>query len=609
MRRHESHPPPHHSGEPTVPALNRREFLLGLAALGIAGTTSSMAAPEEARPAAPAADTLDAIIEETARQPRPVASGWLPYTHPDAPLPDLSFDYSQASAQRTRAWLARLQRLRATALSDDDRETVDVLQWDLDASLGWHRHYWLDFPLGPYTSVLSMLTDRLAATSLANGESLDRYQALLDATPAYIGQIDAKLRGQLERKIVYPREEIVGIVSYLDGLVAKPAPTFVPASSRLTKIPAAQADEFTARAGRTLQRRIAPALQQLVATLKQNYLPKTQPAVGLWQFEEGADYYRFLCGVRLSQQRDPKEVHERALQTVADIDRDLAAMRRQLGFTGTADAFHHELLTGTRWKAATTDEVAARLRAAQARFEPHLQRFFLRPPSKPYDVAPEAPELEALMVNGYYAPATDITPRGTYMFNGGNLKDASWFWACPLIYHELVPGHHLQIDSIQANAALSPYRKAQIISGYPEGWAEYARALAVEAGVYADDPLGLYAHRLMDRRMAISTVVDTGMHVKRWSLDQAEQFFARDAITRPQLRRRLALAYAADFPGLAACYWGGGEEFKRLRRTTEAAVGHGFDVRRYHDAVLSAGIVPFPVLETRLRRLSGTMRA
>lgn len=592
-----------------MPAFNRRDFLFGLTALGIAGATPSIAAPEAPKPAAPGADSLDAIIEESARQPRPIASGWLPYAHPDAPLPDLSFDYSQASAQRTRAWLERLRRLRATALSDDERETLDVLQWDLEASLGWHRYYWLDFPLAPYTSVLSILTDRLAATSLADASSLERYQALLDATPAYIAQIDAKLRGQLERRIVYPREEIAGVAHYLDGLVAKPAPTFVPAAARLAKIPAAQADAFTARAGKTLQSRILPALQQLAATLRQSHLPKAQPAVGLWQFEEGADYYRFLCGVRLSQQRDPRDVHERALHTVADIDRDLAAMRRRLGFTGSADAFHHELLTGARWKAASVDEVAARLRAAQARFEPHIQRFFLKPPSKPYDVAPEAPELEALMVNGYYAPATDMTPRGTYMFNGGNLMDASWFWACPLIYHELVPGHHLQIDSIQANAALSPYRKAQVISGFPEGWAEYARTLPVEAGVYADDPLGLYAHRLMDRRMAISTVVDTGMHVKRWSLDQAEQFFARDAITRPQLRRRLALAYAADFPGLAACYWGGGEEFKRLRRTTEASVGHGFDVRRYHDVVLSAGIVPFPVLEKRLHRLSGTMRA
>ncbi|MBN8885562.1 MAG: DUF885 domain-containing protein [Rudaea sp.] len=592
-----------------MPVFNRREFLRSLTAAGIAGAMPSFTAVAAAPTAAPARDTLDAILDETARQPRPNASGWLPYAHADAPLPDLSFDYSQASARRTEAWLVRLERLRATALSDDDRETADVLRWDLEASLGWHRYYWLDFPLGPYTSVLSVLTDRLAAASLATNEAQDRYLALLDASPAYIGQIDAKLRGQIARGIVYPREEVVGIVRYLDELLGQPAATFVPARARLKDVAGARADDFSARAGKTLDRRVVPALQQLAATLKQSYLPKAKPAVGLWQFADGPEYYRFLCGVRLSRQHDPKEVHERALQTVAEIDSELAGMRRKLGFSGSAQAFHQELLDGARWKAANTDEVAARFRAALARFEPHLSRFFLRPPSKPYDVAPEAPELEALMVNGYYGPASETTPRGTYFFNGGNLKDASWFWASPLIYHELVPGHHLQIDSIQANAALSPYRKAFIISGYPEGWAEYARSLAVEAGVYDDDALGLYAHRLMDRRMAISTVVDTGMHVKRWTLDRAEQYFARDAITRPQLRRRLALAYAADFPGLAACYWGGGEEFKHLRRSTQAAVGRDFDVRRYHDAVLSAGIVPFPVLDARLRRLSDTMRA
>lgn len=581
-----------------MPRASRREFVLG----AVAATTLAARGGTAAAAANPADRALDAIIDDTRRHPRPIGSYWEPYGDNGA-LHDLSFDYSQSSAERTYRWIAQLGRLDTARLSEDGRETRAVLLWDLEQSLGWHRHYWLDFPLGPYSSVLSALTRRLGAASLASPADLDGYLELLAASAPYIDQITTKLRGQIERNILYPREEILSVSGYLSAVLAEPAEQFLPGSKRLSHLDQPAVDRFAVRSGKIIAEAIVPALQRLSDFLRQFYMPKASDDVGLWRFSDGPDYYRFLLGARLSRDIDPAETHEAALQTVAEADRDLAELRREIGFTGSAEAFHAELLNGARWKAANVEDVAARFRSALAKLQPRLPRFFSSPPSRPFDVAPQAAELESLLTNGYYQRPTKHDPRGIYVFNGGDLADASWFWAAPLIYHELSPGHHYHLDRIEANASLSPYRRSFITSGFAEGWGEYARSIAVESGVYDDDLLGRYANRLMDRRMAMGTVGDTGMHVKRWTLDQAEQYAAGDAITRPKMRRRMMLADASDFPGLSACYWAGGEEFRRLRRQTEASAGRAFDIRRYHDTVLSGGIVPFPVLEKRLQRL------
>lgn len=581
-----------------MPRTSRRQFVIGAVA---ATSLASKAGSAAALSGATADQAVYDIVEETVRNPRPIGSYWAPYGGSTG-LHDLSFDYSQASAERTRSWIARLKRLETEPLTEDGRETLEVLVWDLEQSLGWHRYYWLDFPLGPYSSVLSTMFGRLGAANLESAEDLDRYLQLLEAAPAYIDQVGVKIRGQLDRNILYPQEEIASVVGYLNGVVANPGGKFVPASGRLAGLSPPAAAAFVVRSQYIEATDILPALQRLSDLLSQSYLPRASDEVGLWRFDDGAEYYRFLLGVRLSRELDPAEVHEAALQTVADADRDLAEIRREIGFTGSTEAFHDELLHGERWKARTPDEVAERFRSALAKLQPRLPRFFLSPPSRPFDVAPQAPELETLLTNGYYQRPTDSDPRGVYVFNGGDLADASWFWAAPLIYHELSPGHHFHLDRIEANPALTPYRRSFITSGFAEGWGEYARSVTVESGVYDDDPMGRYADRLMDRRMAMGTVGDTGMHVKRWTLDQAEQYAAGDAITRPKMRRRMVLADASDFPGLSACYWAGGEEFRRLRRQTEAAAGADFDVRKYHDVVLSGGIVPFHVLEARLKR-------
>ena len=322
-----------------MPRACRREFVLG----AVAATTLAARGGTAAAAANPADRALDAIIDDTRRHPRPIGSYWEPYGDNGA-LHDLSFDYSQSSAERTYRWIAQLGRLDTARLSEDGRETRAVLLWDLEQSLGWHRHYWLDFPLGPYSSVLSALTRRLGAASLASPADLDGYLELLAASAPYIDQITTKLRGQIERNILYPREEILSVSGYLSAVLAEPAEQFLPGSKRLSHLDQPAVDRFAVRSGKIIVEAIVPALHRLSDFLRQSYMPKASDDVGLWRFSDGPDYYRFLLGARLSRDIDPAETHEAALQTVAEADRDLAELRREIGFTGSAEAFHAELL-------------------------------------------------------------------------------------------------------------------------------------------------------------------------------------------------------------------------------------------------------------------------
>ncbi|WP_172448649.1 DUF885 domain-containing protein [Caulobacter mirabilis] len=575
----------------------RRRFIQCAGAAGLIGLGTPVAARAD--------DTLDGVVTEFMSTPPGLRSNAILYRKADEEFPDLSYEGSERAAAQARRWIARLSPLKSAPLDDDARDTLGVLLWELETSLGHHRYYWLDSPLSADGSAIEIGIGRLATAPLQTTADLDQYLARLEAFPAYVGQVETKVRGQESRRVLSHRETVIAEVGHLDRILAAPADAFVPATGRLSKIPAAAAARFQATARALTEGRVVPALRRLADYLRSDYLPRTNDAVGLWRLPEGADYYRFLLRSNVTLDLDPSDVHARTLETVAEADRDLAALRREIGFQGSAEAFHAELLTGARWKASSVEEVSDRFTAGLRRFDPVYARFFERPPSTPFGVEPQAPEYNDIMVNGRYRWPTDENPRGAYLFNGGDLANTSWIWATPLVLHELVPGHHLQIDRIYASRTLSPFRKSMKAGGPVEGWAEYGRRLAVEAGLYADDPMTRYANRLMDRRMAMMAAADTGMHAKEWSLSKALDYFAGNAITKPALQRRAMLGIATEYAGFLPSYWAGGAEYARLRRRAAAAKGAAFDLRRFHETILSAGILPFPVLGARLDRHFG----
>jgi uncharacterized protein (DUF885 family) len=271
-------------------------------------------------------------------------------------------------------------------------------------------------------------------------------------------------------------------------------------------------------------------------------------------------------------------------------------VRDTLGFKGTKAEFKAKVKSDPRFFPRTPEEIGERLMSHIRRIEPKVDAFFLRRPKAPYGVKRLAPQLEPGQTFGYYNPPTASDPTGYYYFNGSSLADRSLLNAGALSYHELLPGHHFQINLAHENEAIPAFRRETLDTAYTEGWGEYASALAGEMGMY-EDPYDRYGRLAMEMFITVRLVVDTGMNALGWSRDKAVAFMRDNLMETDTQIASESLRYSCDIPGQALAYKMGALEIQRLREKTRAALGPRFDVRRFHEAVLGSGSLPMTALE------------
>ncbi|MEZ5995795.1 MAG: DUF885 domain-containing protein [Hyphomonadaceae bacterium] len=537
---------------------------------------------------------LDALIADIARHPRAMRDGSDPYSDDDgALLPDNSYDYHVDSAARVRQWLASAHALRARSADADAVETIDALIWDLNCDAALAPYYWHPFPLAYANSQMARVTSALS--SAAQAEEIDQ-ASLLEAgrqAPGFIDNITLRLTTQIERNLTVPAAEAQRALETVRSARARLATL----GETLEQNEGGFARDLSAQ----LRGPIAASAERLARYLEQSYLPAVDERSRLPLADDAHAYHAALINLRTSHAASPDEELAIAREDLARAEEDLARMRRSLGADPDMVRFHQALGRDPRWIARDADDVQRRLDEASTRIAPYIPRLFHRMPSSPGSAAPLPDALSTTRLNGYYQEPTTEDPRGTYYFNTYQLDTTSWMWAAPLIFHELSPGHHVQLATVFESTTLSHYRKSLWVPGYVEGWGEYARQLAEECGVYEEDPWGLYASRLLERRFTLRSVEDLSVHDPAWTWQASERRYATDPLTRPSTTVQLALA-SSIMRSSGTPYWRGLKEFLALRAQAQSFRGAGFDIRDFHEVALSGGALPFPVLEQRLRR-------
>ncbi len=205
------------------------------------------------------------------------------------------------------------------------------------------------------------------------------------------------------------------------------------------------------------------------------------------------------------------------------------------------------------------------------------------------------------MTFGYYQWPTANNPKGVYLYNGSKLEERTLLIAESLIYHELVPGHHIQLATQYEAKGLSQYRRENFHTAYVEGWAEYASGLGTEMGGYRD-PYDRLGRCFSEMFFAVRLVVDTGMNGLGWSRQRAMDFMKENLLESDTQIETESLRYAVAIPGQALAYRIGSEKIRELRAHAEQVLGERFDLRRFHAAVLENGSVPLTVLEQLIER-------
>jgi uncharacterized protein (DUF885 family) len=226
-------------------------------------------------------------------------------------------------------------------------------------------------------------------------------------------------------------------------------------------------------------------------------------------------------------------------------------------------------------------------------------KYFVVKPAAPYAARRLDPSLEASQTYGYYNPPVGGDPAGYYNFNGSKLDERAWINLKGLAYHELFPGHHFQITRVLEDTALPQARKTMLVTAYTEGWGSYSTFLGLEAGLI-EEPISRYGLYILEIFLACRLVVDPGMNALGMTLEEARQFLRDNTFESETQIATETLRYSTDMPGQALAYQMGKRKLMELRAHAEAELGDQFDLRAFHEAVLSPGALPMTVLEQHI---------
>ena len=522
------------------------------------------------------------------------------YGLPIEKLPDPSYEGQEKEAAFARSILDRLLKLDAQGLSHQEWISYEILKWTTTNTVEWPQHFYLASPVTPYASVIPDVHQLFQRYRFQEVKDLDHYLAVLRQYPALIGKLHEVLIEQFRRGLLLPKEELSQVLAFFQAYQKPAAESFFLVNPhRLGGLPVAEVRAFQEAARVVIDSRINPSLKKLTDYLDGEYKRNAPDAVGLGNYPGGKEAYRFLVRYHTTMDVTPEEVHQVGLDQVARINGEMQRIRESLTFQGTKADFHRFLKTDPQFYPKTSEEIGEKLMAYIRRIEPKIDAYFLRKPRAPYGVKRLDPVLEGSMTFGYYQDPTSLDPMGIYYYNGSNLNERHLFPAASLIYHELVPGHHFQICLQSENKELPQFRRDELSTAFVEGWAEYASGLAGEMGMY-QDPYEQYGRLAAEMFLTCRLVVDTGMNYIGWSRTRAADFMKDNTLLSETEIFTETLRYSSDIPGQAVAYKMGSMRIKELRENARETLKERFDIRLFHDAVLSGGAMPMGVLEKHI---------
>jgi uncharacterized protein (DUF885 family) len=391
------------------------------------------------------------------------------------------------------------------------------------------------------------------------------------------------------------------------------SPLLADFKAKLAKLdrPQAETAALVADANQALLTSVAPAYARLV-TAMQRQERRAGIVDGVWRFKDGADYYKANLANYTTTDMTAAQIHTLGLAQVARIHGEMLAIAKTTGFMGDLPAFLDFMRTNRRFNLpegeAGKSEYLKRANGFLDDLRPKLPLYFRNLPKAPVVVKAVEPFREQSAGKAFYqSPAEDGSRPGTVYVNLYRMADMPTTEIEPLIYHEGLPGHHLERANATELQNVPAFRKFGGYAAYSEGWGLYSEKLAKEMGQYTD-PYDDFGRLQLELHRAIRLVVDTGMHDKHWSRADAIKYLTENSAESVGGIEKAIERYAV-YPGQATAYMVGRLKISALRDRAEKALGPKFDIRNFHDVVLRTGAVPLDILEENVDAWIGSMKA
>lgn len=493
--------------------------------------------------------------------------------------------------------MSQLDAINPKELSPAQQVNYAIYREQIRNFIGDQQFKQWQMPFNSDSAFWSELDSDLGTDSLHSETDYRRYVDRLGQVPAYFEQEITNMRAGLKRGFSVPKEVLAGRDNSIAAVADVKDPTqtsfYEPLQHMPSSIPAVTAAAIQADAREKINRDVIPAYQKLLAFFRTEYVPQARSTLAAEALPDGKDYYRQQIREYTTLDLDPDTIHKIGLEQVEKIHAQMLDTMHATGFKGSFADFLHFLRTDPQFYARTPEELLDKTAWVTKEVDGQLGKFFGHLPRSRFTIEPVPDAIAPFYTSGRGGP--DV-----YLVNTYDLPSRPLYNMPALTLHESYPGHALQLELAGEQRDQPAFRRNSYISAYGEGWALYAEYLGNEMGIYKT-PYQRFGYLTYQMWRACRLVVDTGIHHLGWTRQQAIDYMTENTALSDREIANEVDRYIS-WPGQALSYELGYLKMLDLRAKAEKALGPKFDLRAFHDTVLSIGSVPLPVLEQRIER-------
>lgn len=518
---------------------------------------------------------------------------------------EMTDSYRKKQAEFFDKYESELAKVDTQKLSAEELNSFEIIKWEIAVGKEILKQPTNLMPLQQFWGThltMTQFSSGSAAQPFKTEKDYTNFLKRMDLYAVWIDSAIVYMKKGMEKGMVLPKSLTVKVIPQFEEIITPKIEDNIFYSTLKTfpnNFTEAQKSHLTEEYTAAIKKKLMPQYQKMIAFLKTEYLPASRNTSGIGSIPNGKEIYQAYVKQWTTTDKTPEEIHEIGLKEVARLNSEMEKVKEQVGFKGTLKEFLNAVRNKKELKPYTKpEEVLAHFQKIYATIKPNVDKLFSLQPKTKFEIRRTEAFREKTASAEYIQGAVDGSRPGIFYVPIPNAKEYNVLEDEDLFLHEAIPGHHFQMSLQQENTSLPDFRRYNWFGAYGEGWALYTESLGKELGLY-NDPYQ-YLGMLNDEiHRAIRLVVDTGIHAKGWTREQAIQYSLdneaeSEASITSEVERYMAI------PGQALSYKIGQLKIIELRHKAEKELGAKFDIKKFHAMVLESGVMPLALLEKKI---------
>lgn len=518
---------------------------------------------------------------------------------------EMTNSYRKKKDSFYKKYLKELESIDTTQLSEEEKNSYEIIKWESEVGIELLKQNNNLIPIQQFDGTHITMGQFASAESAQPFKTVQDYKKFLKRMDLYAVWMDSAMvymKKGITNKVVLPKSLAIKVVPQFEDMITSNAEDNLFYSS-CKKFPTDFTEEeknnLTKEYVATINLKLIPQFQKLVAFMKNEYVPACRSTSGIGSLPGGNNLYKTLVKQWTTTEKNPSEIHELGLKEVALLNAEMEKVKNEVGFKGTLKEFLNDVRTKKELRPFTDpQQVMDNFERIYKTIKPNVDKLFSLQPKTPFRIKRTEAFREKTASAEYMQGSADGSRPGTFYVPIPDVKNYNVLEDEDLFLHEAIPGHHFQISLQQESKTLPDFRKFNWFGAYGEGWALYCESLGKELGLYKD-PYQYLGMLNDEMHRAIRLVVDTGLHNKGWSREQAIKYsLDNEAETEASITSEIERYMA--IPGQALSYKIGQLKILELRQKAKDKMKDKFEIKIFHQKVLESGVLPLELLEKKI---------